>query len=125
MRRAVISPFLSRFAGPFLVAAMASSCGGTDTGTYACDVPSATNHRCFEYAWTGGQQSTSDWEAQCSANNGNHVASCDHTGATGGCQTVNAAAQIVITFTAWWYSGTVASVRAACSMVPGGTYQQP
>ena len=40
-------------------------------GVYACDVPAAGMHKCAQYEWTGGNQSTDDWQKQCDASGGN------------------------------------------------------
>ncbi len=106
------------------IAAGLSACGNPESGVYACDIPGNGEHKCVEYAWSGGQQPTGDWENQCQMSNGHEVAACSHTGAVIGCSTANQAAKIVVTFTVWWYYGTADSLQAACAAI-GGTFQKP
>jgi len=84
---------------------------------FGCDLWSAGIHQCSDYQCPASEiQSGSDG---CTWRAGKIVSSCSRSGAVGGCQafdTNGSPTQSTKTCirTAWWYTGSVDSIRQAC-----------
>ncbi len=98
--------------------------GGGQSGTFSCDQQLGGFHSCNDYNWNGGNYSTSSWNAACSMGGGTSGSGCSHSSAIGGCEIKSTSGAVSITSITWYYSGSSATVKSACSSVKG-TYVAP
>jgi hypothetical protein len=95
-------------------------CGGGTSGSFSCDVASATTHACTDTTWSGGNSDPSSTLMQsCTGNGGMVVSSCSHTGAVGGCKNTISQGSVSISTTQWYYSGTASTLMSSCTMNNG------
>lgn len=102
-----------------------TGCGNDDSGSFSCDVvDSGGTHTCTESEWTGITETSATLTSSCQSGGGTAVSSCTHTGALGGCKIVVKMGGGSSTNTAWYYTGTAATLMQSCSDV-SGTWVNP
>ena len=102
-----------------LVLVFAAACGGDDASTAggsatSCDDTKNGTHGCSDYV-SNNSTLVAATALACTQVGNTVVKSCDKTGIVAGCKTAAGAGTLTATTTVWFYSGTVASVTAACS----------
>jgi len=117
------TPFgvVKRIAKPAEDAGPGADAGGGGGGTtMSCDRGSSadqTMHSCGHdtFSITLGQDLVDRMKEGCTQSGGKVVASCDLTGAVGGCRMVMDSGAFTRTSTVWHYSGDAASEEKACA----------
>jgi hypothetical protein len=102
---------------------LVGGCGdGNEAGTnhYACDYMQAGAHYCYEWTWTGPEQTGATFKTQCTQYGGSSVGACDRTGAIGGCEIKSTSGGFTSSATLWHYDGDASTLMSSCTQACAG-----